>query len=74
MSSPSVLSLNPNNYTPVMQQYLQARQSLGAGTVLFFRMGDFYEAFFEDAEVMARDLEITLTSRPDQSHPEMYYN
>lgn len=69
MSSPSVLTLNPNNYTPVMQQYLQARQSLGAGTVLFFRMGDFYEAFFEDAEVMARDLEITLTSRPDQTHP-----
>ncbi len=52
-----------------MQQYLQARQSLGEGTVLFFRMGDFYEAFFEDAELMARDLEITLTSRPDQSHP-----
>jgi len=52
-----------------MQQYLQARQSLGAGTVLFFRMGDFYEAFFEDAELIARELEITLTGRPDQVHP-----
>ncbi len=52
-----------------MQQYLLARRSLSDGTILLFRMGDFYEAFFDDAELIARDLEITLTGRPDQNHP-----
>jgi DNA mismatch repair protein MutS len=45
-----------------MQQYrdIKARHP---GTILFFRMGDFYETFYEDAEVIARALGITLTSR-----------
>lgn len=56
-------------YTPVMQQYLNARHGLIGKTVLFFRMGDFYETFFDDAEIAARELEITLTGRPESNYP-----
>ncbi len=52
-----------------MQQYLNERQKLSGRSVLFFRMGDFYEAFFEDAEIIARELEITLTGRAEQNYP-----
>src|SRR6266536_2933561 len=48
--------------TPAMRQYLDAKQ-LYRDAILFFRMGDFYEMFFEDALVAARALELTLTSR-----------
>src|SRR2546421_1040208 len=48
--------------TPAMRQYLDAKQQ-HRDAILFFRMGDFYEMFFEDALVAARTLEITLTSR-----------
>ena len=58
-----------HKYTPVMQQYLQERHKLSGRAVLFFRMGDFYEAFFEDAEEIAREVEITLTGRPETNHP-----
>lgn len=46
----------------MMQQYL-ALKSQHPGTLLFYRMGDFYELFFEDAEKAARLLDITLTTR-----------
>ena len=48
--------------TPMIQQFLQAKQDC-AGAILFFRLGDFYEMFFEDAVVASKELEITLTSR-----------
>ena len=50
--------------TPLLQQYrdIKARHR---DAILFFRMGDFYEMFFEDAELGARVLQITLTSRGD---------
>jgi DNA mismatch repair protein MutS len=48
--------------TPAMQQYFRMKAE-HPGALLFFRMGDFYELFFEDAEVAARALEIALTSR-----------
>lgn len=48
--------------TPLMRQY-QAAKSEHPDALLFFRMGDFYELFFEDAKVAARELEITLTAR-----------
>ncbi len=48
--------------TPAMQQYYRMK-SEHPDALLFFRMGDFYELFFEDAEVAARALEIALTSR-----------
>ena len=55
----------PANYsahTPVMQQYLGFKADY-PDILLFFRMGDFYELFFEDARKAARLLDITLTSR-----------
>ncbi|MGC4082005.1 MAG: hypothetical protein QM736_07840 [Vicinamibacterales bacterium] len=48
--------------TPAMRQYLDAKQQ-HRDAILFFRMGDFYEMFYEDALVAARSLELTLTSR-----------
>lgn len=66
------LSIPPQDFvkfTPVMQQYLNARHGLGDKTILFFRMGDFYETFFEDAELAAKELEITLTGRPESKYP-----
>src|SRR6266536_1934 len=48
--------------TPAMQQYHRMKAE-HPGALLFFRMGDFYELFFEDAVVAARALEIALTSR-----------
>lgn len=49
--------------TPMMQQYLEIRKKLPVGTLLFFRLGDFYELFFEDAERASRILGLTLTHR-----------
>ena len=48
--------------TPMMRQYHEVKRKL-PGKLIFFRLGDFYEMFFEDAVVAARELEITLTSR-----------
>ena len=48
--------------TPLMRQYNSIKQRV-PHALLMFRLGDFYELFFEDAVVAARDLEITLTSR-----------
>jgi len=48
--------------TPLMRQYNSIKQQV-PGALLFFRLGDFYELFFEDAVTAARELEITLTSR-----------
>jgi DNA mismatch repair protein MutS len=47
----------------MMQQYFEVKRGLPANTLLLFRLGDFYEMFFEDAEVSARLLGITLTKR-----------
>ena len=49
--------------TPMMQQYLRIKAEAGAETVLFYRMGDFYEMFFADAERVAAALDIALTKR-----------
>lgn len=48
--------------TPMMQQWTLCKEA-SAGALLLFRMGDFYEAFHEDATVIARELELTLTQR-----------
>lgn len=50
------------SYTPMMNQYREIKSG-HPDEILFFRLGDFYEMFFEDAEVASRELEITLTSR-----------
>ncbi len=49
-------------HTPMMQQYLGLKSKY-PGLLLFYRMGDFYELFYEDAEKAARLLDITLTTR-----------
>src|SRR5699024_6849476 len=55
--------------TPMMQQYLKIKEQY-ADAFLFFRLGDFYEMFFDDAILAARELEITLTKRDSgQSDP-----
>src|SRR5512133_3296171 len=48
--------------TPLMRQYNSIKEQV-PGTILMFRLGDFYEMFMEDAVLAARELEITLTSR-----------
>lgn len=54
------------NATPMFRQYLDIKKKY-PGTILFFRMGDFYEMFNEDAITGARELEITLTARQKDS-------
>ena len=54
------------NATPMLRQYLEIKK-LYPGTILFFRLGDFYEMFNEDALVGSRELEITLTARQKDS-------
>ncbi|AKJ64019.1 DNA mismatch repair protein MutS [Kiritimatiella glycovorans] len=49
--------------TPMMEQYRAIRRGLGADTILFFRLGDFYEMFFDDAREAAGILDIALTRR-----------
>ena len=54
--------------TPLIAQYLSVKQRV-PDALLFFRLGDFYEMFFEDAEVGARVLDIQLTSRNKDGVP-----
>jgi len=54
--------MNPSNSTPMLRQYHDLKQQ-HPGTLLFFRLGDFYELFFDDALVGSRELQITLTAR-----------
>jgi len=51
-----------DNSTPMLRQYHEIKRQ-HPGTLLFFRLGDFYEMFYEDAIIAARELEITLTAR-----------
>jgi len=67
MTKPEINHINSadvvlEDTTEVMRQYLRIKRE-NADTILFYRLGDFYETFFEDAELVARDLEITLTGR-----------
>ena len=48
--------------TPMMQQYFEIKNQY-KDTLLFYRLGDFYEMFFEDAKIASRELELTLTGR-----------
>jgi len=50
--------------SPMMQQWHSCKKKAGSA-LLFFRMGDFYEAFYEDATEMARELDLTLTKRQE---------
>ena len=50
------------NMTPMMRQYLEMKDKY-PGMILFFRLGDFYEMFFDDAKLVSRELELTLTGK-----------
>ncbi len=50
------------NLTPMMCQYLEIKEKY-PGMILFFRLGDFYEMFFDDAKLVSRELELTLTGK-----------
>ena len=52
----------PKSTTPAMRQFHDIKQQV-PDAILFFRMGDFYEMFYDDAMTAARALELTLTSR-----------
>jgi DNA mismatch repair protein MutS len=65
MSSPPASS-EPAGATPAMRQYFDAKRQY-PDALVFFRMGDFYEMFYEDALTAARALELTLTSRSKDS-------
>jgi DNA mismatch repair protein MutS len=55
--------MSNDDVTPVRQQYLDIKKDY-PDSIVFFRLGDFYETFDEDAEITARELDIVLTSRP----------
>ncbi len=55
-------NIDKNSYTPMMRQYLEIKEDY-PDTLVFFRLGDFYEMFFNDAIVASRELEIVLTAR-----------
>ena len=57
---------NKAEMTPMMRQYYSIKEEV-PDTLLLFRLGDFYELFFEDAVTAARELEITLTARHKES-------
>ena len=58
--------MNNSNPTPMLRQYQELKQQ-HPGTLLFFRLGDFYELFFDDALTGSRELQITLTARHKES-------
>ena len=56
------MRLNMAEFSPMMQHYLETKKQY-KDCVLFYRLGDFYEMFFEDAEIVSRELELTLTGK-----------
>ena len=54
--------------TPMMKQYFEIKEQT-PGTLLFFRLGDFYEMFHEDARIASKELDLALTTR-DKNKPE----
>ncbi len=59
----------PADTTPMMQQYLDIKEQ-NPDSILFFRLGDFYEMFNEDAKVVSKELDLTLTTRDRNKPPE----
>ena len=59
------MSADAPKLTPMMQQYFEVKRGLPRDTLLLFRLGDFYEMFFDDAVVASRLLGLTLTKRQE---------
>ena len=55
-------NMQTDNLSPMMKQYFKIKKDY-EDTLLFFRLGDYYEMFFSDAITASRELEITLTGR-----------
>lgn len=70
LTSASTPAKKPGSMSPAMAQYWEAKQA-HPDCLLFFRMGDFYEMFFEDAVVAAKALDIALTKRGKQEGEEI---
>ena len=56
------MAKNPAELTPMQKQY-NAIKEKNQDSILFFRLGDFYEMFFDDAILASQELELTLTGR-----------
>ena len=56
------LEVDINSVTPMMRQYIEIKNN-NPDVIIFFRLGDFYEMFFEDAELVSHELELTLTGK-----------
>ena len=61
MNTPFVLD-KKSKTTPVMQQWIHLKRQYPS-YILFFRMGDFYEFFYDDAKIMSKELDLKLTTR-----------
>ncbi len=59
---------NLDQFTPLMRQFLEIKYKYDLDVLLFFRVGDFYETFFEDAKTLAKELELTLTGRNESTY------
>ena len=59
--------MSDTKLTPMMQQYFEVKRGLPRDTLLLFRLGDFFELFFDDAITASKLLGLTLTKRQD--HP-----
>lgn len=59
----TMIHMPATDLPPVMRQYMEARKGLPEKTILFFRLGDFYELFFEDAKLAAPMMDVVLTQR-----------
>ncbi|MBE6889146.1 MAG: DNA mismatch repair protein MutS [Ruminococcaceae bacterium] len=58
------MAQTPEKVSPMLKQYLEIKEKYSE-YILFFRLGDFYEMFFSDAETVSRELELALTKRAD---------
>ena len=62
MAGNTLENMDKSSFSPMMQKYLETKEKY-KDCILFYRLGDFYEMFFEDALIAARELEITLTGK-----------
>jgi DNA mismatch repair protein MutS len=70
LRSPSPLDKIPADLTPFMRQWTAAKRE-NPDALLFFRMGDFYELFYDDAVTVSRELQLTLTARDRERNQPM---
>ena len=62
MNNTEKIKVDISKLSPMMKIYMETKEQY-PGCILFYRLGDFYEMFFDDALVASRELEITLTGK-----------